>query len=655
MACAPTRAPPLPLTILQYISVAIGLVALVGCVVFGMRIRDWRMAVLAALSMLLLAHALSEEASWWALPVSVLLLASVLVVQRVVTEQRRVTAELERERAHLDQLVQNAPEAIVLLDNDDRVQRVNAYFTRMFGYTADEAVGRMINDLIAPAHLAQEAAGLTRRVTQGENVSHESVRQRKDGRLVDVSILGTPVLGPMGQMAVYGIYRDISERKAAEEQLLHLAIRDELTGLANRALFRDLVARSIGRGKRREDYAYAVMVLDIDRFKLVNESLGHSIGDQLVTAIARRLERCVRPGDTVARLGGDEYAVFLDDIRDVGDALRVAERIQNELKQPFVLGAQEVYASASIGIALSVAGYDRPEDFLRDADLAMYKAKEQGGARHEVFQAAMHAHTVALLQLETDLRHALERDEFVLHYQPIVSLVSGRVVGFEALARWRHPLRGLVQPAEFIPVAEDTGLIVPLGLWVLRDACRQIKIWQAQGVAGDVPLSISVNLSGKQLRQPDLVEQIARILKETAIDPRTLRLEITESVIVENAESAVTMLARLRALNVQLHMDDFGTGYSSLSYLHRFQIDTLKIDRSFVSNMGQRGENSEIVRTIVTLARNLGIDVIAEGVETEEQLALLRAIGCEQVQGFFFSEPVTAEAAVALIAGARVF
>jgi Amt family ammonium transporter len=641
------------LIVLQYVAALIGLIALVRCVLFAWRIRDWRMAMFAALIMLLFAHALTEDASWWAIPVSVLILGSVLMVQRVVTDQRRVTAELERERAHLDQLVEHAPEAIVLLDNDDRVQRVNAYFTRLFGYEAEEAIGRPINDLIAPAHLAEEAAALSRRVTEGESVSHETVRQRKDGRLVDVSILGTPVLGPQGQMAVYGIYRDISDRKAAEEQLLHLAIRDELTGLANRALFRDLVARSIGRGKRREDYAYAVMVLDIDRFKLVNESLGHSTGDQLVTAIARRLERCVRPGDTVARLGGDEYAIFLDDIRDVSDPIRVAGRIQNELKQPFVLGAHEVFASASIGIALSMAGYERPEDFLRDADLAMYRAKEQGGARHEVFQAVMHAHTVALLQLETDLRHALDRREFLLYYQPIVSVVSGKVVGFEALARWLHPQRGLVQPASFIPVAEVTGIIVPLGLWVLREACRQIRVWQ-QLAGGDHALAISVNLSAKQLLQPDLVDQVALTLKETGLEPRTLRLEITESVIVENAESAVAMLARLRALDVQLHMDDFGTGYSSLSYLHRFQIDTLKIDRSFVSNMGLRGENSEIVRTIVTLARNLGIDVIAEGVETEEQLALLRALGCEHMQGFLFSAPVPSDAAIALVGSARL-
>ncbi len=560
---------------------------------------------------------------------------------------RRSGAALERDRMYLDQLVENSPEAIVLVDTLDRVQRINREFTRLFGYSSDEALGRFINDLIAPNDLRDEAAAITRRVTSGETLSHETLRRRKDGTSVHVSILATPVMSPQGQIAAYGIYRDISDRVRAEDQLLHLAIRDELTGLANRALFRDLVARSIGRGKRREDYHCAVLVLDVDRFKVANESLGHSLGDQLLRAIARRLERCVRPGDSVARLGGDEFAVFVDDTRDVGDAVRVADRITAELKQPFILGHQEVFASASIGIAISSSGYDRPEDFVRDADLAMYRAKELGGARHEVFESHMHSHAVAMLQLETDLRHALERGELVVHYQPIVTLAKGRVTGFEALVRWRHPDRGLVQPTDFIELAEDTGLIVPIGRWVLEQACRQIVQWQSKG--GDwADLTISVNLSGRQLR-PELPGEVATILADTGLDPRKLKLEITETVIVENAVRAVEMFARLRALNVQLHMDDFGTGYSSLSYLHRFQIDTLKIDRYFVSAMGDRGENSEIVRTIVTLARNLGIDVIAEGVETRGQLAQLRALGCPHVQGFLFSRPIACDEVPALI------
>jgi len=577
--------------------------------------------------------------------------AGCLVLAWRVRDHRRLGEALERERAHLDQLVQHAPEAIALVDVEDRVQRINEEFTRLFGYTPDEAAGRRINDLIAPTHLGEEALSFTHRVTKGETISVETQRRRKDGTMVDVWLMGTPVMGKTGQIAAYGIYRDITERKAAEDQLLHLAIRDELTGLANRALFRDLVARSIGRGKRRDDYAYAVLVLDVDRFMVVNESLGHATGDQLLRAVARRLERCVRPGDTVARLGGDEFGIFLDDIRDVSDAIRVADRIQNELRQPFILGAQEVFASASVGIALSAGGYDRPEDFLRDADLAMYRAKEQGGARHEVYHTEMHQHAVAKMQLETDLRRALDRGEFLLHYQPIVSILSNRVYGFEALLRWQRPDNGLVLPAEFIPVAEETGLIVPLGRWVLWESCRQAAAWRQRGGPW-ADLSISVNLSVKQLVQPELVADVADALATTGLDPSALRLEITESVIVGNAEQMVQMLSRLHELNVQLYMDDFGTGYSSLSYLHRFQIDTLKIDRSFVSAMGARGENSEIVRTIVTLARNLGIDVIAEGVETPEQLAQLRALGCAHVQGFLFSAPVAEDEVESLLASA---
>jgi Amt family ammonium transporter len=629
----------------ELLATAVTLLAVAWCAVLVVRLRDWRLAVLAVLMAVLAAAGPDGGAAWVSLTVAGLALASVAVLSRVFADHRRALRELQHQRTHLDQLVQHAPEAIALVDNDDRVQRINAEFTRLFGYAADEAVGRLINDLIAPPTLHEEALGLTRRVARGESISHETVRRRKDGTLVDVWILGTPVAGPDGQLGVYGIYRDISDRKAAEEQLLHLAIRDELTGLANRALFRDLVARSIGRGKRRDDYTYSVLVLDLDRFKLLNESLGHATGDQLLRAIARRLERCVRPGDTVARLGGDEFALFLDDVRDLGDAIRVADRIQSELAQPFILGTQEVFVSASVGIALSSGQYEAAEDLLRDADLAMYRAKERGGARHEVFQTEMFRHAVALLQLETDLRHALDRGEFELHYQPIVTLSSGQVSAVEALVRWRHRDRGIVQPASFIPIAEQTGLIVPLGRWVLWEACRQASVWRDRGRS--VP--VSVNLSGKQLLRPELVEEVADALAATGLDPRLLRIEITESAVVENAEDALRLFARLHELQVQIHMDDFGTGYSSLSYLHRFQVDTLKIDRSFIAAMGERAENTVIVRTIVTLARNLGIEVIAEGVETPEQLAQLRALGCEHAQGYYYSQPVPSEEAEALI------
>jgi diguanylate cyclase (GGDEF)-like protein/PAS domain S-box-containing protein len=451
-----------------------------------------------------------------------------------------------------------------------------------------------------------------------------------------------------------GSQTDVTHRKLAEDQLAHRAFYDPLTNLPNRALFVDRLRHSLRRASRRKDYLFAVLFLDVDRFKLINDSLGHMAGDRLLVMIARRLELSLRPGDTVARLGGDEFTILLDDIHDVSDATRVADRIQHELNQPFHLGDQELYTSASIGIALSATGYDRPEDVLRDADTAMYRAKALGKARHAMFDTGMHERAVALLQLEADLRRALERGELRVHYQPIVSLVSGRITGVEALARWLHPGRGLISPAEFIPLAEETGLIVPIGRWVLSAACRQMRIWTARS-GGHAPLELSVNLSSRQFALPDLVSQIEQVLAETGLDPRQLRLEITESVIMEKAESVTGMLHELRQLGVRLSIDDFGTGYSSLAYLQRFPIDSLKIDRSFVSPMGVHGERSEIARTIVTIGHNLGMSVIAEGVETPEQLAQLRSLACEGAQGYFFSKPLDGETTGALIAAGRIW
>ncbi|HET6266119.1 MAG TPA: EAL domain-containing protein, partial [Acidobacteriota bacterium] len=365
-----------------------------------------------------------------------------------------------------------------------------------------------------------------------------------------------------------GSISDITERKVAEEQLLHDALHDALTGLPNRALFIDRLGVSIGHSKRRKDYLFAVLFLDLDRFKNINDSLGHMIGDELLISIGRRLETCLRPGDTVARLGGDEFAILLEDIKDVSDATRVAERIQGELMRSFTLRDQDVFTTASMGIALGAPQYERPEDLLRDADTAMYRAKALGKARHEMFDSAMHARAVALLQLETDLRKAVERKQFVIHYQPIFHLESSRVTGFEALVRWKHPGQGLIYPLEFIPLAEETGLISAIGQWVLFEACHQIKDWQTQ-FPMDPPLHLSVNLSSKQFTQPDLIDQVRLILQQTGIDPQTLKLEITESMIMQNAEAAINMLNQLRALDVQIHIDDFGTGYSSFSYLYR--------------------------------------------------------------------------------------
>ena len=433
-----------------------------------------------------------------------------------------------------------------------------------------------------------------------------------------------------------------SQLKESKEHFRHAAFHDTLTNLPNRALLAENLKFVIERAKQHEDYQFAVLFLDLDRFKNVNDSLGHSIGDQLLIAMARRLESCTREADMVARLGGDEFAVLLDGIPDQNEAARMGQRIQEKLQSPFNLSGHEVFTTTSIGIALSSTGYDHPENMLRDADTAMYRAKAKGKACYEIFDKGMHTHAVYLLQMENDLRRAIEREELRVHYQPIVSFDSGQLAGFEALVRWQHPERGFINPSDFIPLAEDTGLIVPLGLWVLRRACEQLGQWQWQSAANR-SLFMSVNLSGKQVARPKLVSEIRQVLEETRIDPKYLKLEITESAVMENAETAVQLLRRLKALGVQLSIDDFGTGYSSLGYLHRFPVNTLKVDRSFVGRIGEAAENIEIVRTIISLAENMGMEVVAEGVETLSQLAQLRKLNCQYGQGYLFSRPVDAE------------
>lgn len=431
------------------------------------------------------------------------------------------------------------------------------------------------------------------------------------------------------------ISRVLEETK---EHFRHAAFHDPLTGLPNRAMFTQLLKAEIDSSNQRDKHMFAVLFLDLDRFKNINDSLGHTHGDLLLVAFAERLERTLRPVDTLARFGGDEFAILLSGMSDATDAVRVAKRIQDELSQPFVLDKNSAFATASIGIALSSSGYDRPDDILRDADIAMYRAKENGKARYELFDHGMHARAVSRLQLESDLRHAIEQKEFCVYYQPIICLQTGRLSGFEALVRWNHPRLGIISPADFIPVAEETGLIVPIGQWVLNEACARVRQWQLESPSHR-SLSLSVNLSARQVAQPDLLEQIKEALAASKLSPHCLKLEITESVVMENAEAAALMFKQLRSQGVQLSIDDFGTGYSSLSYLHRFPLNYLKIDRSFVMRLTTDNDNA-IVRTISTLARNLGMEVIAEGVETEEQYQQLKMLGCEYGQGFLFSRPV---------------
>ncbi len=598
-------------------------------------------------------------------------------------------------------LIENATDITIILDEKGTFRYISPSVKRILGYLPQKTIGRSVFDTVHPDDCALITQTLKKAI-QNPKTIQSAVEYRVRHRNGSWCFLEAVATNLLHDPAVEGIVincHNITKRKLAEQQLLHDAFHDGLTGLPNRSLFIDRLEHSMRLAQRRKDYLFAVLFLDLDRFKVVNDSLGHAIGDQLLIASAGRLETCLRIGDTVARLGGDEFAILLEDIDGINEVNNIANRLQQRISDPIVLDGHEVFITTSIGIALSSVEYLEPINLMRDADTAMYRAKGLGRARHEVFNSSMHAHALLILQLENDLRRAAEsiRDrpreedegqkqfggcrtaenstkpglylkfpksplpplsqapQFIIHYQPIVSIVTNTIISFEALVRWQHPERGLVSPVEFIPIAEETGLIVPLGRWVLRTACHQIRQWQ-QLFPCNPPLSVSVNLSVKQFSQPDLIEYIDQVLEETHLDGSSLKLEITESVLIENSESVTAMLMALRTRNIHLCIDDFGTGYSSLSYLHRFPTNTLKIDRSFVSRMGvnfdiTKGEidPTEIVRSIVTLSHNLGMDVVAEGVEEASQLNLLKGLKCEYAQGYFFSKPIDSQTASVLI------
>jgi len=559
------------------------------------------------------------------------------------TNLTRRTEDLSRTASLLGATLESTADGILAADGMGHITLFNRRFVELWRIPKDIAESR--DDDRALAHMVKQLRdpeAFLRKVHElyasPEAESFDEL-EFNDGRVFERYSVPQRMDG--GSAGRVWSFRDVTQRKAAERQLLHDAFHDALTFLPNRSRFTELLRRSIGRARLDEQYSFAMLFLDLDRFKVVNDSLGHAVGDQLLVAVARRLEQCVRPGDTVARLGGDEFTVLIDNTSSVNDATRVAERIMIELQRPFYLQGQDVFVSASIGIALSGTGYHMPDDLLRDADLAMYRAKANGKSRYEVFDQKMHAHAVALLQLETDLRLAIEREEFRILYQPVISLRTGRIAGVEALVRWEHPQRGLVSPDDFLTVAEETGLVVPMGNLVLREACIRMAEWRRENpVASDV--TISVNLSARQFSHPDLVARVTESLQASGLPPQCLRLEFTESVLIEREGPVIDTFAKLHALGIRLDLDDFGTGYSSLGYLHRFDLDGLKIDRSFVSNIGPDGEGSEIVRTIVALANNLGMEVIAEGVETHGQVSVLQGVGCDLVQGYLFGGALNA-------------
>lgn len=453
------------------------------------------------------------------------------------------------------------------------------------------------------------------------------------------------------EIANQELVEEMKERKQLQNQLLYLALHDPLTGLPNRTLFMERLEKALQCAKEQPGYQFAVLFLDCDRFKVINDSLGHLVGDELLIALAHRLKSFLSDADTLSRLGGDEFAILLENVAGIDIAAQVAEQIIQQLAIPFQLSRFEVFVNASIGIVLGNLYDEKPEYLLRDADTAMYRAKALGKARYHVFDAAMHQEAFALLQLENDLQRAINQEEFLVYYQPIVKLDTGKITGFEALVRWQHPTRGRISPAEFIPVAEETGLIISIDTWVLRQACHQLSLWQKRQLS-DEPLSISVNLSVRQFSQTNLIEQVDQILQETQLSPSSLKLEITESAIMENNHSAMTILQQLRERKIQLVMDDFGTGYSSLSYLHCFPLNALKIDQSFVRRIDENQEEIGLIPAIIGIAHSMGMKVVAEGIETSEQLSQLRSLKCDFGQGYLFSKPLENELILDLISAA---
>ncbi|EDX86573.1 PAS fold family [Synechococcus sp. PCC 7335] len=549
----------------------------------------------------------------------------------------------------LEQIFKFSPIGTTILDLDGRFLSANRSFCQTVGYAEDELANRLFTYLIHPDDVPILKESSKQLLSGKRQYFQFKTRYRTKKENLLSACLSVSLIHNSQQQAIYFLLQvvDITEYKL-EPQLRHRAFPDRLTGLANQALFVDKVEQAVAWQEHQDDTQCAILLLDIDRFKVITDRLGRSIGDQLLIALGKRLETSIRQYDSVACLGGDKFAVLLEEIEGLDGALVVCDRIYDRLENPFKLGSYEVFASISIGVACSNAGYEQSSDLLRNAEAALYYAKGQGGGCYAVFDRTMHERTVALWQMATQAQFAVEQRELSLHYQPVINTKTGQVVAVEALIRWNHPQYGRISPGEFIPVMEETGVITLIGSWVLRTACQQVVQWHQQ--LGNInPVKVHVNLSARQLAQRDLARHVESVLAETGLPKDLLWLEITETAVMKNYQAGIQVLEQLKALEIGLCIDDFGIGYSSLSRLQQLPIDLLKIDRSFVQHIGSRGENTEIVRTIVDLANNLGLDIVAEGIETETQLAGLRSLGCYNIQGFYFAKPMTPTAALQFI------
>lgn len=612
-------------------------------------------ADVAARSLLEQLNAAAEESGEWADNLEkrgdvgslIVLLAAGSIVWLLLRQTERARRHADRSTARaasherFRSLVQHSSDVITITDAVGKIVYQSPSVTPVFGYQPRDLVGTELQRLVHPDDVRAVVKTLIETAKASSSERIECRVRSASGAWVHVE---SAVTARLDDPAIKGMVlntRDITERKELEDQLAHQAFHDSLTGLANRALFRDRVEHALSRMRRRP-HPVSVLLLDLDGFKTLNDSLGHGFGDAFLIAVADRIRTLLRPSDTASRLGGDEFAVLLEDLSEPVDATVVAERILEALRLPFVIEGKEIFIAASIGVTIAKDAREDADDLLRNADVAMYTAKDHGRNRVELFQPSMHKAMLDRLDLEADLRRAVERGEFFLNYQPTVALATGRISGMEALVRWQSPTRGTVPPGLFISVAEHTGLIVPLGRWVLEEACRQAVSWNHQ-FGQDAPATMSVNLSARQLHDETLVSQVSDIIERTGIDPRQLVLEITESAVMADADTMTLRLHQLKSLGVRLAIDDFGTGYSSMSYLCSFPIDILKIDRSFVSGVGDEPQKMGIVRTILELGRILDLQTVAEGIEFSAEMEELRALECDLGQGYWFARPLSVE------------